>query len=562
MTIKKLIYSIMAVCAVSCSAHTERPEWIYPDNPSAEDGWRSKLYPADWTPEFRDNQGRFLHDFSYAGYHSGLDDIPVAGGLVADVTKDPYKADNTGKTDATAAIQKAIDAVSGTGGVVYLPAGIYKVSLQSDNSWNVLSVSSDKTVIRGDGPDKTFILNTSVKMRTKNVVNFSKSASWDSPIGTQVRISKDIPRPTRVIPLENAGAFAVGDLVMIKADITDEFRQEFNAVEHWKNLTKGPHLLRTVVAVNADDNTVEVDAPTRMGLNVKYNTRLFKVNAHLEECGIENLSIANVQNPAKSGWGEEDYNTQGNGAYDVHGSSIVHFNNAENCWVSKVYTFRPDGNDEDIHILSNGISVDNSRYITVRDCNIQRSQYEGGGGNGYLYTVSGCDNIFDNCIAEHGRHNFDIKSMTATGNVIHKCTSRNPSLASDFHMHMSVANLFDRFTADGDFIDAAFRPWGSANARHMYSTSESVIWNAKGLKAHSSENSLVVSLQYGNGYVIGTSGAVSTVRTTPVSGVLNNIEYNTAPEDWVEGQGMGGTLVPQSLYEDQLAKRKERNAAE
>lgn len=125
-------------------------------------------------------------------------------------------------------------------------------------------------------------------------------------------------------------------------------------------------------------------------------------------------------------------------------------------------------------------------------------------------------------------------------------------------MHLSVANLFDCFTADGDFIDASFRPWGSEKARHMYSTSESVIWNARGLKAHPQENNLVVSLQYGNGYVIGTSGAVSTVRTTPVTGVLNNIEYNTSPEDWVEGQGLGTTLVPQSLYEDQLDKRKLR----
>ena len=120
-------------------------------------------------------------------------------------------------------------------------------------------------------------------------------------------------------------------------------------------------------------------------------------------------------------------------------------------------------------------------------------------------------------MAEHGRHNFDIKSMTATGNVIHKCKSINPSLASDFHMHLSVANLFDCFTADGEYKDASLRPWGSEKERHMYSTSE-----------------------------------------TPVTGVLTNIEYNTSPEDWLEGQGLGTTLVPQSLYEDQLDKRKLR----
>ena len=33
--------------------------------------WRSALYPEGWTPETTDSQGRFLHDFSYAGYRLG-----------------------------------------------------------------------------------------------------------------------------------------------------------------------------------------------------------------------------------------------------------------------------------------------------------------------------------------------------------------------------------------------------------------------------------------------------------------------------------------------------------
>lgn len=556
MHFNNLLFSVMFVCAVSCADNVENTKWLFPEDHDT-DGWRSALYPVDWTPDFRDAQGRFIHDFSYAGYHGGMADIPVSNRNFLDVTKEPYKADNTGKNDATKAIQSAINDVAGVGGIVYLPAGLYKVSSQNGVN-NVLSITSDNTVIRGDGHDKTFLLNTSVNMRSKSIVNFSKKASWDTPVGEQVRLVSDLLFPTRTIPVENAGVFSSGDLVVIKSDITDEFRKEYNVGVHWNNLTKGPHLLRTIVSVNNIDGTVEIDVPTRGALRTKYNTRIFKVGEHLKECGVEYLAIANIQNPKSAGWGENDYTIEGTGAYEVHGSSIIHFNNAENCWVKKVYTFCPEGNEEFIHILSNGISVDNSRYITVKDCNIQRSQYEGGGGNGYLYTVSGCDNLFDNCVAEHGRHNFDIKSMTATGNVIHKCKSINPSLASDCHMHLSVANLFDCFTADGDFIDASFRPWGSEKARHMYSTSESVIWNARGLKAHPRENNLVVSLQYGNGYVIGTSGAVSSVRTTPVTGVLNNIEYNTSPEDWVEGQGLGTTLVPQSLYEDQLDRRKLR----
>lgn len=37
-----------------------------------------------------------------------------------------YKADNTGKTDQTGIIQKALDEISGTGRILYFPAGVYR----------------------------------------------------------------------------------------------------------------------------------------------------------------------------------------------------------------------------------------------------------------------------------------------------------------------------------------------------------------------------------------------------------------------------------------------------
>lgn len=172
MHFNNLLFAAMSVCAVSCADNMENTKWLFPDDHDT-DGWRSALYPVDWTPDFRDAQGRFIHDFSYAGYHGGLADIPVSNRNFLDVTKEPYKADNTGKNDATKAIQSAINDVAGVGGIIYLPAGLYKVSSQNGVN-NVLSITSDKTVIRGDGHDKTFLLNTSVNMRSKSIVNFSK----------------------------------------------------------------------------------------------------------------------------------------------------------------------------------------------------------------------------------------------------------------------------------------------------------------------------------------------------------------------------------------------------
>ena len=92
--------------------------------PAQEAAWRSALYPADWQPGFRDASGRFLHDFSYAGYHRGEKPVPHVEGPVIDVTKPPYQADPTGGKDSTSDIQAALDAaaVKAVRGWSFMPA--------------------------------------------------------------------------------------------------------------------------------------------------------------------------------------------------------------------------------------------------------------------------------------------------------------------------------------------------------------------------------------------------------------------------------------------------------
>ena len=92
-----------------------------------EAGWRSVLYPEDWTPEFTGPEGRFLHDFSYAGYHNGETPLAVdVPALTIDVVAD-HGADPGGQVDATAAFQAALDGAAQAGGVVHVPAGLYRI---------------------------------------------------------------------------------------------------------------------------------------------------------------------------------------------------------------------------------------------------------------------------------------------------------------------------------------------------------------------------------------------------------------------------------------------------
>jgi len=101
------------------------------DNPGdlmSENEWRSSLYPENWKPGYKDSVGRFLHDFSYAGYHKAEKEIPYITENIVDITKSPYNADNTSTEDVTSIIQQALDDVgTAGGGVVYLPTGTYRI---------------------------------------------------------------------------------------------------------------------------------------------------------------------------------------------------------------------------------------------------------------------------------------------------------------------------------------------------------------------------------------------------------------------------------------------------
>lgn len=519
--------------------------------------WRSTLYPENWQPEFSDAEGRFLHDFSYAGYHSGLSEIPTSNKIVVKVIDAPYNADNTGATDATAAIQNAIDyTASKGGGVVLLPAGEYKISVPADRKYGLV-VRSNNVVLRGEGNTKTFLKCETTNLRNKTVLLINaQNGSWEKPVGEPVALTNDILLPTTTIPVADAGTFKKGDLVCLRCDVTDDFAREHNSLDYWKGI-KGPVFCREIVEVDLKKNSITIDVPTRYILKTRDNARIYKINAQLSESGIENMAIANIQS-SKDGWTDADFNVPGTGAYEVHNSQLIAFKNVQNCWAKGVSTYRPVENTSDIHLLSNCLVITDSRFVSIEQCDFRKPQYKGEGGNGYMYCLSANDCLLKNCYAENGRHNYDFKMMSSNGNVILNCTGKDSRLASDFHMQLSMANLFDSFVADGDYLEAGFRPYGSIGAMHMYSTTQSVFWNIIGVKKHNASNYLIDSRQFGYGYIIGTSGKSSAVLTTPVSGTKGKIEFNTGPEDFTEGISKGETLVPQSIYADQLKKRKLR----
>lgn len=541
--------------AVMCGMLALIASFVVPAEPAqAGTPWRSSLYPTGWTPGYQDSQGRFLQDFSYAGYWRGEKSIPAdpPGNTYNVVTQ--YGADPSGAADSTTAIQSAIQA-AGTagGGIVYLPAGTYKVKPQgSDNS--ALWINRNNVVLRGAGKASTFIYNDSTSMRNKAVIRMAPlvSGDWFTPVNTPTSLRSDVHPNTTSIPVNSVSGYAVNDFVIVRADATAAFISEHGMTGKWDASLKGPTFYRKITGINTATNTLTIDIPIRYDLKTRDNARVYKVGEAISEAGIEDLSIGMKQHTG-TGWGDLDFNVSGTGAYAVHDSKAINIVNAKNSWVDQVNSYKPSTNGSDYHLLSYGITINQSRTVTIQNTHFQKPQYKGEGGNGYMYAIQGSDNMVQNAVATNGRHNFDFKSMWTSGNVIRNSTSNTPRLASDFHMHLSMANLFDNMTMNGDFLEAVYRPYGTIE--HGWTTTQSVIWNTNGTAYMPGQTSIVKSKQFGHGYVIGTRGAANGVTYT-VAG-----SDSSAPQDFVEGIGTGADLVPQSLYADQKAKRDEREGA-
>ncbi|QAY65253.1 discoidin domain-containing protein [Paenibacillus protaetiae] len=515
---------------------------------------RSHLYPDNWYPGFQDTEGRFLHDFSYAGYHRGEDPLPVVGltGSI-DVTKAPYNADSTGQTDTTAAIQKAIDDASAKGGgVVYLPEGTYKVNPPAGQPY-ALGINASHVVLKGAGMNKTFVYNASEYMKQKDIIRIG-NGDWVKT-ATSTRLRKTVSEPSVLLPVEHAAGFAPGDYVVVTFETTQPFLEELGMQNKWASrLGKvEPIFYRQIVAVDETNNTITVDVPTRYPLKIRDNITVTKTEAPISEIGLEDFSIANVQN-AKSGLGEDDYKVEGTAGYDADNAKAINVIAAANSWIRNINTYKPEGNST-YHLLSKGVILDRTKNVTVDHVTMEYPQYRGANGNGYLYQLIGNDNLITDSKAIGARHSFTYANFSANGNVMHNVYSENPSLMSDFHMYLSMANLIDNMTVNGDGISAITRDYGSSETnRHGVVTTESVFWNTTGLAAHPSKNGIIVeSEQFGNGYVIGTQGPVNGVNVQ-IKGSIPDAD--TSPFDMAEGVGQGEKLSPQSLFADQSARRE------
>ncbi|RXF69660.1 hypothetical protein EKH83_10385 [Arcticibacter tournemirensis] len=533
--------------------------------------WRSELYPANWksSQDKTFYSDMLIQDFSYAGYHRGEKEIPSDFKTVMDVTKSPYNADNTGKEDVTSVLQRAIDdAGSVKGGcVVYLPEGIYKVSVTTGKSYCLILAHSN-IVLKGAGAEKTFILNSSAAMRSKAIVRIAPANSSPPLVQGKQLITKDLLSPSMIVPVQSTNGFKPGDMVLISNEIDNEWITEHHMLKYWKDMGRqlgGQKYYREIVKVNSASNELTIDIPIRYTLKMAQKAGLSKTPAMLREVGIENLSIGNKEISEEGDWTEESYKIRENPSYQSHDSWAIAMEKVSDGWIRKVASYCPTGNSSQAHLLSNGIKVSQTKNISIIECNFKKPQYGGGGGNGYMYRIMGNETLIKDCVAEFSRHGFVLSGMTASGNVFLNCLDKDSGWqtgttgnektsgsGSDHHMHFSHSNLFDRCTVENSFFAAGWRKWGGS-AIHGITGAHSVYWN---LRSNGTQAYAVQTQQGRYGYVIGTSGNKPDVRT---SAWEPGTEWITDPVDFVEGKGKGEDLNPQSLYLDQCNRRLRSN---
>jgi hypothetical protein len=482
-----------------------------------------------WTPDFTDASGRFLHDFSYAGYRSGEAALPVISGPVFDVVAYGAVADDL--TDATASFQEAIDAAEVAGGVVFVPAGTYRID-------GLLVVEASGVVLRGEGTTSQLHFTKTIGMTDAAHLKVSGVRTT----GYEALAVTDIENRDVSVEVDDATGFSVGDRVEVGWVVTPEFVADHDMTEIWGpfNDTWVTFWRRTVVDLDTSStpHRVILDAPHRYVGRVRDGASIVQVTGELTEVGIEDLAVTNAQD--KAGAESNDRN---------HVIDLIHVRDA---WVARVESIHHLG-EEDGHVQSGGLRVLQSSRVTVVDSRFENAQNRLGGGNGYLVEVSQVtDVLIDGVRAVNGRHNLIQNwGFGATGIVWKDCysegsTAFNEPLTwlgvpaySEFHHSLATANLIEGGTWHDGF---------KAEDRGLYSSgagasaTESVFWGVGG-------DGLISTDQFGWGYVIGASETL-TVRTDPFLGPIDG-----PPEDFVEVVPVGLELAPRSLYEDQLARR-------
>lgn len=353
-----------SACLTAAPASAQRPQW--------NRWWREYLAAPDTHP--------LIPNVSHAGYRRGEVRIPHRPVRVS-VTG--FGAVGDGTTDCTSAFNAAVAAVGASGGgTVFVPPGEYLLT-------GVVWVHDSGVVLRGAGRDRTTLrfdrsLTDCYRPAVRNEWSWSGGLVWFVPRELRAdleasgfrgnegwsrnrdlaRVTADVRRGDRRVPVADASAFRAGEHVLLLADNTTDNTLLAHlagdvpgtATYPWATAARRlrPELTDWVLAENfrqyrfpVQVRRVERDAvvlaqPLKIDLRAGWSPRFATLGPAVRESGIEHLTIRmrEIQQTAH---------------HLDPGFNGPHFQAALDCWARDVDLWHSD----------NGFGLTSSKNVTL-----------------------------------------------------------------------------------------------------------------------------------------------------------------------------------------------------
>jgi hypothetical protein len=515
----------------------------------AQTAWQSELISVDSKGNLtykQDKNGYVIPNFSHAGYKGGGIELPEVS-TMKEISAIP--GDNTKQ------IQDAINYVGslpknsdGMRGALLLKAGKYDV-------FGTIYLKFDGVVLRGEGQGSDPLTSTIIYARGNSpsqrdviLVGSSSQISGISEInGTRSKVTESVvPVGSYTFNVENSSLYKVGDRITIYHPASKAWVEavDYGGVpypdpsapgdpdERWVEGQLPIIYNRYIKSING--NQITIDAPVFYSLNKSISEcYIFKPNMNglVNQVALENLRI--------------DIETLG-GTDEAHAWQAARFKSCENSW-AKNCTF--------IHFGQSGIITEACTRSTFTECSAidpvaivtGERMYNF---NTYQYSQL---NLFSNCYARNGRHHYVSNgTSTTSGNVFLRCISDATNSVNEGHRQWTQGMLYDNHKEKNlkrDFVLGLYNRVAMGTG-HGWAAAHSVLWNCD------------VDATYGKiglqkpptaqNYAIGCFA--KTITGTPISD-------SNFPVGYVEGKNVPG-LEPTSLYEAQLAERKQITSAQ
>ena len=484
--------------------------------------WHSSLVEVlpDNTLQYHpDSQGNILPDFSQVGYKQGATPpkIPIIKRI---------KPATSGSSQSI--IQNAIDELSkrkpnqqGFRGAILLEKGVYNIA-------GTIHINASGIVLRGegDGQHGTQLVGTGTIQR--DLIQVKGAGTLIKDIQKSETITDTfVPVGRKYITVRSTKNFHVGDSIILYRPGTAAWIHDLKmdqivarkGTKQWQPEEYNLEYERVITQIK--DNKIYLDNPIVMQMEAKYGGGAiypYHFDGRIENVGIENLSFVSAYTSDTA---------------ENHAWVAIHMDKLLNGWVQHV-TSRYFGNS----CVSLG---PNARNISVLHSNCLDAKSIITGSRRYSFNNDGQLNLFIDCHATEGRHDFVTGAKVCGPNVFYNCTAENTHADIGPHHRWATGTLYDNIHTTGEINIQDRGNWGSG---HGWSGVTQILWNC-------SAKTAVVQDPWvsGHNYAIGLKGTVGKGR---LDGRKQGIWEGLNKAD----------LRPTSLYQAQIKSRQATKISE